>query len=46
MPATWFLMSAGKRWPALEEILDQDEEALIASLIHWLDINVFPRQPR
>ena len=46
MPATWFLMSAGKRWPALPQVSDQDPKALITELTRWLDIHVFASQPR
>ena len=46
MPATWFLMSAGKRWAALEEVEEQDNDTLIANLVLWLDTHVFARPPR
>ena len=41
MPATWFLMCSGKRLPAITQVPDQDAEAVVAALIHWLDRNVF-----
>jgi len=45
MPATWFLMSAGKRWPVITQMPDQDPNKLIAALTHWLDRNVFSSSP-
>jgi hypothetical protein len=41
MPATWFLMSAGKRWPVVAALPDEDPGKLIAALTRWLDHNVF-----
>jgi hypothetical protein len=41
MPATWYLMSAGKRWPVFAQLPDQDPEMVIAALTQWLDRNVF-----
>ena len=41
MPASWFLMSAGKRWPVTAQIPDQDPEAVVAALTRWLDQHVF-----
>jgi hypothetical protein len=41
MPATWFLMSAGKRWPVMTELPDQDSKRVIAALTVWLDHHVF-----
>lgn len=44
-PATWFLISAGKRWPAIAQVPDQDPKVLIAALTRWIDHAVFgPRQ--
>jgi len=40
MPATWFLMRAGKRWPAFPELPDQDPTTIISALTSWLDDNV------
>jgi len=41
MPATWYLLSYGNRWPAipLEEGTSEDE--LDARLADWLETNVF-----
>lgn len=41
MPATWFLMCSGKRWPVIAQTPDQDPELVIAALTRWLDQNVF-----
>jgi hypothetical protein len=41
MPATWFLMSAGKRWPVMGQLPDQDPEAVVAALTRWLDHHIF-----
>ncbi len=41
MPATWFLMCSGKRWPVIPQLPDQDPEALVGALTRWLDQNVF-----
>jgi hypothetical protein len=40
-PPTWFLMSAGKRWPAIVQTSDLDADALTRLLTKWLDQNVF-----
>ena len=41
MPATWFLMSSGKRWAVMTELPGQDSTKVIAALTHWLDHHVF-----
>jgi hypothetical protein len=41
----WFLMSAGKRWPALPRYGDQDPAELDLLLAQWLDVHVFGGQP-
>ena len=41
MPATWFLMCAGKRWPVVAQVEDQSPEILVAALTRWLDDTVF-----
>ena len=41
MPASWFLMRAGKRWPAIEQTAGQDPADVLAALTDWLDQNVF-----
>ena len=41
MPATWFLMAAGKRWPVIAQIEDQKPELVVAALTRWLDQTVF-----
>lgn len=45
MPATWYMMSAGKRWPVFAQSADQDEPAVIAALTQWLDRNIFGPRP-
>jgi hypothetical protein len=40
-PATWCLMCAGKRWPAIEQGSDEEEGAITAALTDWLDHHVF-----
>lgn len=40
-PATWFLMEANKRWPALPQIADQDRGELVRGLTEWLERSVF-----
>lgn len=44
VPATWFLMASGKRWPALAQIPNQDPEVVIRALTRWLDQNIFAEQ--
>lgn len=41
LPPTWFLMSAGKRWPVCAHVVDQDPQEVIATLSRWLDQQVF-----
>jgi hypothetical protein len=41
IPATWFLMCAGKRWPVTVQVQDQSPESLLAVLTSWLDDKVF-----
>jgi hypothetical protein len=44
-PAGWFLMSAGKRWPAIDQVPDQEPLQVVAALTRWLDSHIFiPRQ--
>ncbi len=43
MPATWFLMSAGKRWPVVTQVPDEDPDAVVFALSSWLDSHVFAR---
>ena len=45
MPASWFLMRAGKRWPAIEQTADQNRDAVLAALTLWLDEHVFGASP-
>ena len=40
-PATWYLMSAGKRWPAMIQVNGEDASAVVAALTRWLEANVF-----
>lgn len=45
MPATWFLMAAGKRWPVFTQVSGQEQDAVLGALTQWLDRNIFsPRQ--
>jgi hypothetical protein len=39
-PASWFLVSAGKRWQVMPQVPDQSEEELNRCLVEWLDVNV------
>lgn len=39
--ATWFLMSAGKRWEVMPEQPGQDGEELDRRFREWLDTHVF-----
>ena len=41
MPASWFLMCAGKRLPVMAQVQDQTPEAIVAGLTRWLDETVF-----
>lgn len=41
MPASWFLMCAGKRWPVIAQVQDQSPEIVVAALTRWLDETVF-----
>ena len=45
MPASWFLMCAGKRWPVVAQVQDQSPELLLAALTRWLDDTVFVTNP-
>jgi len=45
MPASWFLMCAGKRWAAVAQVQDQSPEVLVAALTRWLDEQVFGKDP-
>lgn len=45
MPATWFLMCAGKRRPVMVQTPNEDPTRLFAALTHWLDGNVFTTRP-
>ena len=41
VPAMWFLMCAGKRWPVMPELADQEVAELDRALVHWVDEHVF-----
>ncbi len=41
VPAMWYLMEAGKRWPALPLVQTQADPELEAALRHWVDVHVF-----
>ena len=41
VPATWYLMRAGKRWAAMPQDFDQPLVELEAALHAWLDAHVF-----
>ena len=45
MPASWFLMCAGKRWPVIAQVQDQSPETIVAALTRWLDETVFGARP-
>ena len=41
MPATWYLLSAGNRWPAIPLEIGRTDEELDAQLSQWRDSEVF-----
>lgn len=43
MPATWYLMAAGKRWPAMDQQPDLDEATEVAQLTEWLEKTMFAK---
>lgn len=45
MPATWYLLSSGNRWPAIPLQLDLPEDELDARLTEWLETHVFDAVP-
>ena len=40
-PATWFLMRAGKRWPVMAQIPEQNPTEVDDQLLRWLDDHIF-----
>ncbi len=46
VPATWFLMSAGKRWEVGPQIAGQETADLQARLVQWLDEHIFGPGPK
>jgi hypothetical protein len=36
MPAMWYLMGPGRRWPAVPQVPGQADEALEHALVGWL----------
>jgi hypothetical protein len=36
VPAMWYLMGPGKRWPVMEHVLGQDEDEVERALLEWL----------
>jgi hypothetical protein len=36
MPAMWYLMGPGKRWPVMPQVAGQTPEALESDLLRWL----------
>ena len=42
MPATWYLLSYGNRWPAIPLQEGHGEAELDALLSEWLESHVFP----
>jgi hypothetical protein len=42
---TWFLMTAGKRWPVMTEEPGMSVEELDRHLTEWLEANVFSKAP-
>lgn len=46
LPASWFLIRAGKRWPAFPALPDQDPQAIFAAFTAWLDENVLAATPQ
>jgi len=45
MPATWYLESSGKRWPAIPHVPELPEAELEAQLAAWLEEHVFAPAP-
>ena len=43
MPATWYLMAAGKRWPAMDQQPGLDEATEVAQLTEWLEETMFAK---
>jgi len=41
VPATWYLLSSGNRWPAIPHQAGQPEAEVDALLIAWLEEHVF-----
>ncbi len=46
LPAMWFLMRAGKRWPVMPHVPGQDLLELDRALLRWLDEQVLDVRPR
>ncbi len=42
---TWYLMSAGKRWPVALQVANQPDPILEATLHRWLEGHVFSGSP-
>jgi hypothetical protein len=40
MPATWYLISANNRWPAIPHVADQDPMEVDDLLTEWLEEHV------
>lgn len=36
MPAMWYLMGPGKRWPVMPQIAGQEPEAIESALLRWV----------
>jgi hypothetical protein len=42
VPPTWCLMSSGKRWTVMPEVIDADEVQVEEQLRAWLEANITP----
>ncbi len=41
VPAMWYLMQAGKRWPVMPHLRDQPDDEVERSLLDWLEAHAF-----
>jgi hypothetical protein len=44
VPAMWYLMGPGKRWPVMPQIAGQTPEALESDLLRWLGAQGLDRE--
>jgi len=46
IPAMWYLMTAGKRRPVMEQVVGQEPEAIDRDLLRWIEEHILPPAPR